>query len=73
MRLGTLADAAARQPLRRRACHQAPDALRPERSRFPRRMQEELRIFAARLRSEEFAAAAQAFFGKSAARSGGGT
>ena len=37
------------------------------------RMQEELREFAARLRSPEFAAAAQAFFGKSAARSGGGT
>lgn len=37
------------------------------------RMQEELQEFAARLRSPEFAAAAQAFFGKSAARSGGGT
>lgn len=36
-------------------------------------MQEELRVFAARLRSAEFAAAAQAFFGKSAGRSGGGT
>ena len=34
-------------------------------------MQEELRVFAARLRSAEFAAAAQAFFGKSAGRSGG--
>ena len=36
-------------------------------------MQEELRVFAERLRSPEFAAAAQAFFGKSAGRSGGGT
>ena len=36
-------------------------------------MQEELREFAARLRMPEFAAAAQAFFGKSAPRAGGGT
>lgn len=36
-------------------------------------MQEELRVFAERLRSPEFAAAAQAFFGKSAGRSAGGT
>jgi len=34
-------------------------------------MQEELREFAARLRMPEFAAAAQAFFGKTAARPGG--
>jgi len=36
-------------------------------------MQEELQVFAARLRTPEFAAAAQAFFGRSAGRSGGGT
>jgi enoyl-CoA hydratase/carnithine racemase len=36
-------------------------------------MQEELREFAARLRMPEFAAAAQAFFGKPGSRSGGGT
>lgn len=36
-------------------------------------MQEELREFAARLRMPEFAAAAQAFFGKPVGRSGGGT
>ena len=36
-------------------------------------MNEELREFAARLRMPEFAAAAQAFFGKSSGRSGGGT
>lgn len=36
-------------------------------------MNEELREFAARLRMPEFAAAAQAFFGKPAGRSGGGT
>lgn len=36
-------------------------------------MEEELREFAGRLRSAEFAAAAQAFFGKSSARPGGGT
>jgi enoyl-CoA hydratase/carnithine racemase len=36
-------------------------------------MSEELREFAARLRMPEFAAAAQAFFGKSSGRSGGGT
>lgn len=36
-------------------------------------MQEELREFAARLRMPEFAAAAQAFFGKPAGRTGGGT
>ncbi|HVS78393.1 MAG TPA: enoyl-CoA hydratase-related protein [Steroidobacteraceae bacterium] len=34
-------------------------------------MQEELRVFTERLRSEEFAAAAQAFFGKPGGRSGG--
>ena len=37
------------------------------------RMDEELRVFAERLRSAEFAAAAQAFFGKSSARKPGGT
>jgi enoyl-CoA hydratase/carnithine racemase len=36
-------------------------------------MQEELRVFTERLRSAEFAAAADAFFGKTAGRSGGGT
>lgn len=36
-------------------------------------MQEELREFAARLRMPEFAAAAQAFFGRTGGRSGGGT
>jgi enoyl-CoA hydratase/carnithine racemase len=36
-------------------------------------IQEELREFAARLRMPEFAAAAQAFFGKPGGRSGGGT
>ena len=36
-------------------------------------MNEELREFAARLRMPEFAAAAQAFFGKPGGRSGGGT
>jgi len=67
-----LADAAARQP---------PGAVRATkhlmRSAQTREvaacMQEELRIFAERLRSPEFAAAAQAFFGKSAGRAGGGT
>lgn len=66
-----LAAAAARQP---------PGAVRitkrlmrsGESAAVSARMQEELREFAARLRSPEFAAAAQAFFGKSA-RSGGGT
>lgn len=68
----SLAAAAARQP---------PGAVRltkrllraDERAGVSARMQEELREFAARLRSPEFAAAAQAFFGKSSARSGGGT
>ena len=67
-----LADAAARQP---------PGAVRAtkrlmrsaESAQIAALMQEELREFAARLRSEEFAAAAQAFFGKSGGRSGGGT
>src|SRR6185437_3528806 len=68
----SLAAAAARQP---------PGAVRitkrlmrcGESAEVSARMQEELQEFAARLRSPEFAAAAQAFFGKSAARSGGGT
>jgi len=67
-----LAAAAARQP---------PGAVRitkrlmrsGESAAVSARMREELREFAARLRSTEFAAAAQAFFGKSAARSSGGT
>lgn len=67
-----LADAAARQP---------PGAVRatkrlmraPQSTELATQMQEELREFTTRLRSAEFAAAAQAFFGKSAARSGGGT
>ena len=67
-----LADAAARQP---------PGAVRAtkrlmrsvESAQVSALMQDELREFAARLRTPEFAAAAQAFFGKSAGRSGGGT
>lgn len=67
-----LADAAARQP---------PQSLRATKrllrsgdsAEVSARMQEELRVFAERLRSPEFAAAAQAFFGKSAGRTGGGT
>jgi enoyl-CoA hydratase/carnithine racemase len=67
-----LADAAARQP---------PGAVRATKrlmragqsAEVAAHMEEELREFAARLRSAEFAAAAQAFFGKSAGRSGGGT
>ena len=58
---------------RRRPRHQAPDARRRRAPRCPRSMEEELRVFTERLRSPEFAAAAQAFFGKSAARTGGGT
>ncbi|MDE2263491.1 MAG: enoyl-CoA hydratase/isomerase family protein [Gammaproteobacteria bacterium] len=65
-----LADAAARQP---------PGAVRATKrlmrcaqsSELAAQMQEELRVFTERLRSAEFAAAAQAFFGKSAGRSGG--
>ncbi len=65
-----LADAAARQP---------PGAVRATKrlmrsaqsAQISAQMQEELRVFTARLRSDEFAAAAQAFFGKSAGRSGG--
>ncbi|HEX8755665.1 MAG TPA: enoyl-CoA hydratase-related protein [Steroidobacteraceae bacterium] len=65
-----LADAAARQP---------PGAVRATKrlmrcaqsAQLAAHMQEELRVFTERLRSAEFAAAAQAFFGKSAARSGG--
>lgn len=68
----TLADAVARQP---------PGAVRATKrllrsgdsAGVSARMQEELRVFAERLRSPEFAAAAQAFFGKSAGRTGGGT
>jgi enoyl-CoA hydratase/carnithine racemase len=67
-----LAAAAARQP---------PGAVRAtkrlmrsaESAEVAAHMHEELQVFAARLRSSEFAAAAQAFFGKSAGRSGGGT
>ena len=67
-----LADAAARQP---------PGAVRAtkrlmrsvESAQVSALMQDELREFAARLRTPEFAAAAQAFFGKSAGRSAGGT
>lgn len=65
-----LADSAARQP---------PGAVRATKrlmrsaqsAQISAQMQEELRVFTARLRSEEFAAAAQAFFGKSSGRSGG--
>lgn len=65
-----LADAAARQP---------PGAVRATKrlmrsaqsAQLAAQMQEELQVFTERLRSAEFAAAAQAFFGKSAARSGG--
>ena len=67
-----LADAAARQP---------PGAVRVTKrlmrssgsTEVAALLQEELREFAARLRTPEFAAAAQAFFGKSSGRSGGGT
>lgn len=68
----SLADAAARQP---------PGAVRAtkrliraaESAEVTAHMQEELRVFTERLRSAEFAAAAQAFFGKSAGRASGGT
>lgn len=67
-----LADAAARQP---------PGAVRAtkrlmrsaEHAEVGAHMHEELQVFAQRLRSAEFAAAAQAFFGKSGGRSSGGT
>jgi len=67
-----LAEAAARQP---------PGAVRAtkrlmksaQQAEVAGRMDEELRVFAERLRSAEFAAAAQAFFGKSAAPKPGGT
>ena len=39
-----------------------------ESAQISAQMREELQVFAARLRSPEFAAAAQAFFGKSAGR-----
>ena len=66
----SLADAAARQP---------PGAVRAtkrliraaESAAVSAQMQEELRVFTERLRSAEFAAAAQAFFGKSAGPRGG--
>ncbi len=65
-----LADTAARQP---------PGAVRATKrlmrsaqsAQISAQMQEELRVFTARLRSEEFAAAAQAFFSKSSGRTGG--
>ena len=65
-----LADAAAKQP---------PGAVRATKrllriaqsAEVSTHMQEELREFASRLRSAEFAAAAQAFFGKSPGRAGG--
>ena len=68
----SLADAAARQP---------PGAVRAtkrllrsgESAEIAARIQEELNVFSARLRSPEFAAAAQAFFDKSSGRSAGGT
>ncbi|HTX05033.1 MAG TPA: enoyl-CoA hydratase-related protein [Steroidobacteraceae bacterium] len=67
-----LADGAARQP---------PGAVRAtkrllrsgESAEIAARIEEELAVFSARLRSPEFAAAAQAFFGKPSARSAGGT
>ena len=67
-----LADAAARQPpgavrATKRLMKSAQDA------EVAGRMEEELKVFAERLRSAEFAAAAQAFFGKSSARKPGGT
>jgi enoyl-CoA hydratase/carnithine racemase len=65
-----LADAAARQPPG--AVRAAKRLMRSAQSaQLAAHMQEELRVFTERLRSAEFAAAAQAFFGKSAARSGG--
>jgi enoyl-CoA hydratase/carnithine racemase len=68
----TLAAAAARQP---------PGAVRATKrlmrsaqgGQVTALMQEELREFGVRLRMPEFAAAAQAFFGKPSGRSGGGT
>jgi enoyl-CoA hydratase/carnithine racemase len=67
-----LADAAARQPpgavrATKRLMKSAQDA------EVAGRMEEELKVFAQRLRSAEFAAAAQAFFAKSSARKPGGT
>ena len=67
-----LADAAARQPAG--AVRATKRLLRcGESAEVSARMEEELRVFAERLRSPEFAAAAQAFFGKSTGRTGGGT
>jgi enoyl-CoA hydratase/carnithine racemase len=66
----SLADAAARQPpgavratKRLLRCASSPEILA--------RIQEELEVFTERLRSAEFAAAAQAFFGKPSGRPGG--
>ncbi len=65
-----LADAAARQPPG--AVRATKRLMRSAQSvQLAAQMQEELRVFTERLRSAEFAAAAQAFFGKSAVRSGG--
>jgi enoyl-CoA hydratase/carnithine racemase len=66
-----LADAAARQPpgavrATKRLMHSAHSA------EIAAHIQEELSVFAARLGSAEFAAAAQAFFGKSSGRPSGG-
>jgi enoyl-CoA hydratase/carnithine racemase len=67
-----LADTSARQPpgavrATKRLMKSAQDA------EVAGRMDEELSVFTERLRSAEFAAAAQAFFGKSSARKPGGT
>ena len=68
----TLADAAARHPAG--AVRATKRLLRGgESAEVSARIEEELRVFTERLRSPEFAAAAQAFFGKSAGRTGGGT
>jgi enoyl-CoA hydratase/carnithine racemase len=66
------ADAAARQPPG--AVQATKRLLRSgERAEVAARIREELSVFSARLRSAEFAAAAQAFFGKASGRSSGGT
>lgn len=67
-----MADAAARQPpgavrIAKRLMRQS------DRHEVTERMQEEMRQFAQRLRSPEFAAAAEAFFGKASERSRAGT
>jgi enoyl-CoA hydratase/carnithine racemase len=67
-----LAEAAARQPPQ--AVRATKRLMRSAQSaQVSARIEEELREFTARLRGPEFAAAAQAFFGKSGGRSGGGT